>query len=114
MFSQRDEEKYIIEFFKNISKGKFLDIGAYDGECFSTTRQLALQGWEGIMVEPSPTVFPKLKDRYKNNPLIKCMKVAISNVSGKRKFYDAGGDAVSSFNEDHVKLWKEMCSAIRK
>lgn len=107
MFSQRDEEKYIIEFFKNTLTGKFLDIGAYDGITFSTTRRLVLNGWEGVMIEPSPTVFPKLEELYKENKLVKCIQVAVSDISGKREFYDAGGDAVSSFDTDHVKLWKE-------
>ena len=38
MFSQRNEETFIL---KHFGKGKnFLDIGAYDGELFSNTRQL--------------------------------------------------------------------------
>ncbi len=107
MFSQRDEERYIIKFFKKIKNGRFLDIGAYDGKTFSTTRQLVLNGWEGIMIEPSPSGFPALEKRYFNNPKVKCLQVAVSHSNGKREFFDSGGDAVSSFDKDHVELWKK-------
>jgi len=106
MYSQRDEEKFILRFFREV-KGRFLDIGAYDGKCFSTTHALALKGWSGVCVEPSPSVLPALKNLYKDNPAIEIWPIAISEVSGKRKFYDSGGDAISSFDEDHVKLWKD-------
>ncbi len=107
MFSQRDEEKHILEFFKGKTDGRFLDVGAYDGKCFSNTHQLALNGWAGVCIEPSPSVLPALHALYKDNPKIQIFPFAISEVSGKRKFFDSGGDAISSFDEDHVKLWKE-------
>ena len=69
MFTQRDEEKYILEFFKG-NTGRFLDIGAANGECFSTTRALALLGWSGVCVEPSPTVLPALRTLYAGNPKV--------------------------------------------
>lgn len=40
MFSQNQEEKYTLEYFKNF-KGRFLDIGAADGVGLSNTRALA-------------------------------------------------------------------------
>lgn len=105
MFSQRNEEKYILRFFKD-KIGRFLDIGAYDGKCFSNTHQLALNGWGGICIEPSPTVLPALNKLYETNPKVDILPIAISEVSGKRIFYDSGGDAISSFDKDHVELWE--------
>lgn len=105
MFSQRDEEKYILRFFKK-KHGRFLDIGAYDGKTFSTTRQLALNGWEGVMIEPSPSVFPALEKRYFHNPKVHCIKIAVGRRDGDKEFYDSRGDAVSSFDKAHVELWK--------
>ena len=35
MYSQNQEEHYIIDHFKDHAPGKFLDIGAYDGKTFS-------------------------------------------------------------------------------
>jgi len=76
MFSQRDEETYILEHFKG-STGTFLDLGAYDGVMFSNTRQLALNGWCGVCVEPSPTVLPKLLELYKDSDKIKVLPYAV-------------------------------------
>jgi len=57
MFSQNDEEKHIVRFFRDkIDKGSFLDIGAYNGKAFSNTHRLALNGWSGVCLEPSPSV----------------------------------------------------------
>ncbi len=106
MFSQRNEDKYIKRFFKD-DTGRFLDIGAYDGVCFSTTRQLALNGWRGICIEPSPSVFPALQKLYKNNPGIDTLKYAVGDITGKIDFYDSGGDMISSISKAHTELWKE-------
>jgi len=105
MYSQRDEEKYIVEYFKN-QIGNFLDVGAYDGKTFSNTHQLALQNWGGVCIEPSPSVFIILKELYKNNDKIYTMQMAIGEKSGQVEFYDSGGDAISSFDINHVELWK--------
>jgi len=113
VFTQRDEERYIQRFFKGI-KGRFLDIGAYDGKCFSTTHRLALQGWEGICIEPSPSVFPALERLYRNNSKIRTLEYAVADVTGKVDFYDSDGDMVSSTSMAHVKLWIEKAGCTFK
>lgn len=105
MFSQQDEEVYIVRFFENTKEGRFLDIGAHDGQTFSTTRQLALQGWGGVCVEPSPSVFPALQKRYQNNPKIQTLEYAVSDITGVIDFWDSDGDLVSSINQEHIRAW---------
>jgi FkbM family methyltransferase len=106
MFSQRDEEKYIVEFFERF-QGRFLDIGAYDGKTFSNTRQLALAGWRGVLVEPSPSLHKVLKKRYPDESRFQIVKKGIGSSRGILPFYNFGGDAVSSFDKDHAILWEE-------
>jgi len=106
MFSQRDEEKYILRFFKG-GQGRFLDIGAYDGKTFSNTHQLALQGWGGVCIEPSPSVTGPLEKLYWNNNKIKILKVGIGVKRGTFPFYNFYGDAVGTFDIEHAKLWSE-------
>jgi len=106
MFSQRDEEKYIIDFFKGFT-GRFLDIGAWDGKTFSNTYQLALQGWGGVCVEPSPSVHAALDGLYAGNSKIQISKVGVGLSSGFLPFYDFAGDAIGSFDKEHVTLWEE-------
>ena len=57
MYSQRDEEKYILEAFDGKTDGRFLDIGAWHPTVFSNTRALIEMGWSGVMIEPSPGPF---------------------------------------------------------
>ncbi len=106
MFTQRDEEGYILRFFKN-TKGRFLDIGAYDGKCFSTTRALFLKGWGGVCVEPSPTVLPALRALYQEVNNIDILECAISHINGTIAFYDSGGDMISTISIPHVRLWEK-------
>ena len=106
MFSQNDEESYIVKFFGD-KAGNFLDIGAYDGKAFSNTHRLALNGWGGVCFEPSVSVFPQLETLYKDRDDVVCDKRAIGSKRGKAIFYDSSGDAISSFDTAHVKKWEK-------
>ncbi len=106
-YSQNDEEAAIIAFFRPRSEaGRFLDIGAHDGVTLSNTRRLFELGWHGTVVEPSPCVFPKLMDLYRDREEMNLVNVAL--VAGEPrilKFYDSRGDFVSTFDEKHRALW---------
>lgn len=106
MFSQNDEERHIVNFFKGkIDKGRFLDIGAYNGKAFSNTHRLALNGWGGVCFEPSISVFPKLEKLYADRDDIVCDSRAVDTKNGRATFYDSSGDAISSFDTAHVAKW---------
>lgn len=85
-YSQYNDEEIINGVFGDYA-GRFLDIGAFDGENMSNTRALALKGWSGLLVEPSPWVFPKLYELYKHNPKIRVMNAAASGRPGMRLFW---------------------------
>jgi hypothetical protein len=51
MHSQNDEERHILDAFREGPEGNFLDIGAYDRITLSNTYCLALKGWSGVCVE---------------------------------------------------------------
>jgi FkbM family methyltransferase len=82
-FSQNNEQRFILDFFKggNPKKNKFLDVGANDGKTFSNTHSLALLGWNGVCVEPTNTAFLRLQKLYGDNKNIKCINAGISNVT---------------------------------
>lgn len=92
MFSQNDEEKVILAYF-GAATGTFLDVGANDGIVLSNTRALALRGWKGVLVEPSPAAFEKLYIAY-HGPDVPYMPVlvnaAIANHDGEIELYDSG------------------------
>lgn len=90
-FSQNREEEFIVNYFGEF-KGNFLSIGENDGETLSNVRALALRGWCGVMVEPAPIAFAKLKKLYENNKkgcfyLYEC---AIADHNGKIILHDSG------------------------
>lgn len=88
-FSQNNEEDLILAYFGS-RVGTFLDIGANDGSTLSNTHALALLGWEGVCVEPSPTAFAKLSDLYKGNGRIELHNVAIDNDNGRKILHESG------------------------
>lgn len=59
--SQAGQDKWIIEkLFPGREKGTFVDIGANDGITFSNTYLLEKMGWNGLAVEPIPSVYEEL------------------------------------------------------
>lgn len=103
MFSQTSEEKYITEYFGD-EVATFLDIGAFHAETFSNTRQLAIQGWGGIMIEPQKDCFRGLEEFYKDRDDITILKYGIHSFTGNPIFYDNPG-AVATFNKEHHDKW---------
>ena len=85
-FSQSGQDKCIKNyFFKNLKKGFFVEIGAFDGidgsNCFYFEK---FMDWNGIAIEPSPVHFEKLK---KNRNCI-CINKAISNKNDHKEFVE--------------------------
>lgn len=105
MYSQSNEEPYILEFFKDRPLGRLLDIGAYHPTVFSNSRALINLGWSGVLVEPSPKCFISLKEEYENSSTVDIVNVAIGSTDGKIRFYDSGG-AVATAVEEHYNTWK--------
>jgi len=110
-YSQRDEEKYILQYFKD-KKGTLLEIGAYDGKTFSNTLALIEKGWFATLVEPSPTVYPVLSKRFAGTPNVKCLNLAVGNEEGELTFYDSNGDAISSLDKSEVQPWIDQGAEI--
>jgi len=105
MFSQRDEEKYILEFFKDKSSGTLLDIGAYHPETFSNSRALISKGWEAVLVEPSPECFENIFHFYEDDKMVTVFNVAINTYDGEMIFYNSQG-AVATGKKEHYDVWK--------
>jgi FkbM family methyltransferase len=111
-FSQTNEQDIVLEYLKD-KKGVFADFGAGDGVTLSNTHALALLGWSGILVEPSPEAYKRLWDLYKKNVLIELFNCAVSTENGKAKFYHSGehlgkGDIslLSSLKKEEIKRWE--------
>ena len=106
MYSQNQEEPIILAYFSK-NMGKLLDIGAYDGEMFSNTRQLLEDGWTGVMVEASPVNFVKLMEATDHmSDRLQLWNVAlVPDKSGPMAWHDSCGDAVSTLSDKHLEKW---------
>lgn len=128
-YSQNGEQKIILDYFQidyfqkprwEYLIGRFLDIGANDGETFSNSRLLALAGWKGVAVEPADVAFKKLhalyaKPAYPNlDPDVRCVNAAITTTDSPIDFYDSGthlhqGDTslLSTTRPEELARWKK-------
>jgi FkbM family methyltransferase len=86
-FTQTDEQPVILRELADIPNGKFLDIGAYDGQTLSNTRALALSGWWGTLVEPNPRLFMNLLQMYGQDSRFTLVNAAMSDKSGLARFF---------------------------
>ena len=116
MYSQSEEERYILEYFKDIT-GTFLDLGANDGVTFSNTRALALKGWKGVMVEPSPKAYERLKTLYNGHKGFYIYPYALSDHNGKAILQESGAlcsaedvGLVSTFHQHEVARFSRTVS----
>jgi FkbM family methyltransferase len=125
-YSQNNEQDIILNFIehKNLSKGKLLEVGAFDGENFSNVRALLLKypEWKATMVEPSSFCFSKIFEMYRNDEdRIDLINIAVVmeeeiNKSSSRllNFYESPFSAISSSIKEHVIKFKEITPPSRK
>ena len=106
MFSQNDEEAVIKKFFGE-AKGRFLDLGAYDGRSLSNTHALALRGWSGVAVEASPLAHLALRETYKGRSDIECVCAAVTaDLDGSIMLWESA-DALSTTVSANYEVWKK-------
>lgn len=106
MYSQRDEEKYILEAVKDCSRKRLLDIGAWDPKVFSNSRALIEQGWGGVLVEFSPKPLRALVEAYADRADVEVVAAAVGVLPSLRQFA-LTDDAVSTTTDsDQFQTWK--------
>jgi FkbM family methyltransferase len=83
-YSQFQQDKFLNEnIFKNYKDGFFVDIGAYDGFTQGSNSLFFEElGWDGICIEPNPSLYSKLIKNRK----CKCLDCAISDSQGEAEF----------------------------
>lgn len=76
VFSQNDEERYILEWTPE--HGRVLDIGAWWPTNLSNSRALIEKGWEAVLVEPSSGPMRVLLEEYGGNEKITLVQAAVT------------------------------------
>jgi FkbM family methyltransferase len=77
-------EHFVENMLKHITShtGFFIECGANDGIIQSYTLELEKKGWRGLLIEPSPYIFPTLKvNRNEENIFYNCALVASDDVT---------------------------------
>jgi FkbM family methyltransferase len=113
VYSQRSEEKVILQAVANIKNGKFLDIGAYHPTLLSNTRALYELGWSGVMIDPSPFAMTGLLKEYGQDMRVTLVQAAVSAESGLFPMWITE-DAESTINYEHYQKWKDSTKFLRQ
>lgn len=88
------------EFYFNLKRPFVLQIGANDGKTHdSLYKYISKHQLPGLLVEPQPEVFERLKSNYKNNLNLKFANIAIGKKNGKVPFYRIKPDLVMEGKE---------------
>jgi hypothetical protein len=105
-YSQDHEQVHILKALEGISRGKFLDIGAYHPTELSNTRALYELGWEGVMVEPSPAPMLSLLKEYSQDQRIQLIQglVVPESEGGVRPMVITNGP-YSTIDPKTAKKW---------
>lgn len=83
----------------------FLQIGAFDGIGEDDLREIVIaHKLRGVLVEPQPAAFARLKQTYRNQPNVTLLEAAIAEERGVRDLYCKRGEAsmAASFDRNHL------------
>jgi len=96
-WGQKGEDEHIHKhYFPTLRNGTFLEMGALDGVIYSNTKFFEdTMNWSGVLIEPIPTYFARLKV---NRPYCTLVQCAVSTREGMVDMYDQ--NAVSSVKEN--------------
>jgi FkbM family methyltransferase len=83
----------------------FLQIGAFDGVGDDDLREIIMEHrLRGVLIEPQPAAFAKLRTTYKDQPQVTLLQAAIAEREGTRTFYCRRNEAATtaSFDRNHL------------
>ncbi|HZR35112.1 MAG TPA: FkbM family methyltransferase [Nevskia sp.] len=80
--------RFLKVFAGHYPRCSFLQIGANDGEQRDPLRLFVeTRRWHGVMIEPVPFVFERLRARYQGHPRVRLENAAIADRDGVLPFY---------------------------
>lgn len=103
MFSQNDEERYILQWAP--PQGRLLDIGAWWPTNLSNSRALIERGYEAVLVEPSPGPMRVLLGEYGTNEKVTLLQAAVTG-HGKPITMQVTDYPVSTSDHKVYSLWQ--------
>jgi FkbM family methyltransferase len=101
-YSQQGEDLHIQRFFGQMTKGFYIDVGAYHPFEYSNTALFYEQGWRGINIDPNPEHF-KLFQRFRPRDINLNLAVGIRQES--LTYHSFNAPALNSFSEVYAMDW---------
>ncbi len=80
VYSQRGDDGIIREVFRrlNVSRGFFIEFGAWDGIYLSNARLLYEKGWSGLFIEADDRKYKDLVRNYASRDSIRCIQSVVA------------------------------------
>ncbi len=119
-YSQNNEQDIIMSYLEanQLTGGKLLEVGAFDGETFSNVRAVLLRFkyWKGVLVEPSSFCFSKVFELYKAEPRrVELVNLAVLLEKDADKtlleFHESPNSAASSVGFEHAAIFNNEKNA---
>lgn len=106
-YSQYQEDLKALEILDRwkVGQGRLLEIGAYDPKTLSNSRLLIEDGWEAVLIEPSPAHIATLAREYRDNPRVTLLAAPVT-VHGGIITLELTDDALSG--ETIPEQWREQ------
>ena len=101
-YSQRGEDRKIVELLGRSDNVLWIDVGAWDPRIDSITKHFSDCGGHGINIEPNPHYFNLLKH---DRPDDINLDIALSDTEGVLDFTIIPGTGLSTFRDEYAKLW---------
>lgn len=104
--SLNDEESFLHNnYFKGVCGGRYVELGAHDGINQDNTLAFnEILNWTGLLIEPSPSRFKRLRKNRKRDTLV---NEAICKASRTVHFIDRSyvGGILEYMNDEFIKYW---------
>ena len=107
-YSQFNEDLFLVDFFHNKKKGKFVDLGAFHPIRYNNTHLLYKKGWSGTNIDLNPVAIDMFNISRNRDINICALMSEKSNVE-KTVYYEHGFSAVNS-----LVLTKELKKVLKE
>ena len=102
-YAQFGEDAVLLEIFKDVPKGVYVDVGAHHPYRYSNTYLLYKRGWHGVNIDPnSHTIALFNKARPADTNI--CTGVG---RTGTLTYYQFSDPAVNTFKKEEAEKWKK-------
>jgi len=101
-YAQFGEDVVLLELFKDISHGRYVDVGAHHPYRYSNTYLLYKKGWHGVNIDPNPHTIQLFNEARPGDKNICCGV----GRAGMLTYYRFSDPAVNTFKKEEAEKWK--------